>query len=405
MKEKQRKEALRWKAMAGNLEEDRKMLDEQVKDAKKQNKLLKIAIGRLQKEIERGNAEAATEEAQQESIIKHERLLDLLREASSFDAPPQKQAAATAMMAPTESTVGTVGGAAAGLSAHTVPRQYATHNASLVDKSQLTTKRTEVTGTGKRNRTASPYERYRAMGAQTVKFPRFLDVLFESKMSNKELQQEIRGFVQARETAYCNKLQEMRKEIDLEKQLRLRADSQKVNEISEKNELEGVFVDCIEEVRKDMASKRRGPKKPSAQRSAEEAKEFEESLVKLAQLARRRATLDTFTPKDRTNLLDLFVNNEKTLLKIYEALFPHRTSHIADKTRGRPKRAMGSLHGNKSFSISGITGGREDAVMKLLPLARGVSEDEGRGGNASGLSGGATKLPALNISAVGSEER
>ena len=35
MKEKQRKEALRWKAMAGNLEEDRKMLDEQVKDAKK----------------------------------------------------------------------------------------------------------------------------------------------------------------------------------------------------------------------------------------------------------------------------------------------------------------------------------------------------------------------------------
>ena len=35
MKEKQRKEALRWKAMTGNLEEDRKMLDEQVKDAKK----------------------------------------------------------------------------------------------------------------------------------------------------------------------------------------------------------------------------------------------------------------------------------------------------------------------------------------------------------------------------------
>ena len=29
---------------------------------------------------------------------------------------------------------------------------------------------------------------------------------------------------------------------------------------------------------------------------------------------------------DRNNLLDLFVNNERTLLKIYEILFPHRAS-------------------------------------------------------------------------------
>ena len=30
--------------------------------------------------------------------------------------------------------------------------------------------------------------------------------------------------------------------------------------------------------------------------------------------------------RDKCNLLDLFVNNEKTLLKIYEALFPHRAA-------------------------------------------------------------------------------
>lgn len=34
--------------------------------------------------------------------------------------------------------------------------------------------------------------------------------------------------------------------------------------------------------------------------------------------------LTDFTVRDKCNLLDLFVNNEKTLLKIYEALFPHR---------------------------------------------------------------------------------
>lgn len=30
--------------------------------------------------------------------------------------------------------------------------------------------------------------------------------------------------------------------------------------------------------------------------------------------------------KDRCNLIDLFVNNEKTLLKMYEILFPNRVN-------------------------------------------------------------------------------
>lgn len=37
--------------------------------------------------------------------------------------------------------------------------------------------------------------------------------------------------------------------------------------------------------------------------------------------------LSDFTVRDKCNLLDLFVNNEKTLLKIYEALFPHRAAN------------------------------------------------------------------------------
>ena len=34
-----------------------------------------------------------------------------------------------------------------------------------------------------------------------------------------------------------------------------------------------------------------------------------------------------FTSKDKYNLLDLFVNNEKTLLRIYEALFPQKQTY------------------------------------------------------------------------------
>lgn len=54
----------------------------------------------------------------------------------------------------------------------------------------------------------------------------------------------------------------------------------------------------------------------------EEAQEFEQSLVKLAHLSKGKIKISNFSASDKTNLLDLFVNNEKTLLKIFEALFP-----------------------------------------------------------------------------------
>ena len=49
--------------------------------------------------------------------------------------------------------------------------------------------------------------------------------------------------------------------------------------------------------------------------------EFEETLSKLAEMAKGRVKFDEFTQIDRNNLLDLFVNNERTLLKVYEILF------------------------------------------------------------------------------------
>jgi len=48
--------------------------------------------------------------------------------------------------------------------------------------------------------------------------------------------------------------------------------------------------------------------------------------LKLASLAKNRVKIIDFTNKDRGNLLDLFVNNERTLLKIYAILFPHRAT-------------------------------------------------------------------------------
>ena len=58
-----------------------------------------------------------------------------------------------------------------------------------------------------------------------------------------------------------------------------------------------------------------------SEKSVEGNAEFEETLSKLAELAKGRVKFDEFTQVDRNNLLDLFVNNEMTLLRIYEILF------------------------------------------------------------------------------------
>lgn len=91
-------------------------------------------------------------------------------------------------------------------------------------------------------------------------------------------------------------------------------------------------MECIEDVRKDIMKRRlkneitaRGKKGTSAQEE-ENSKEFEDSLMKLASFAKGRIKYEDFNSKDKFNILDLFVNNEKTLVKIYEALFPHRAN-------------------------------------------------------------------------------
>ena len=97
--------------------------------------------------------------------------------------------------------------------------------------------------------------------------------------------------------------------------------------------MESLFVDCVEEVRRNVIKRRLkaeiiGKKKIGKfDENSQEAKEFEESLLKLANLAKERVKLTEFTAHDKNNLLDLFVNNERTLLRIYEILFPKNRGH------------------------------------------------------------------------------
>ena len=55
-------------------------------------------------------------------------------------------------------------------------------------------------------------------------------------------------------------------------------------------------------------------------------REFDESLSKLALLAKKKVKIADFTNADKTNIIDLLVNDERCLMKIYEVLFANRDS-------------------------------------------------------------------------------
>jgi hypothetical protein len=143
--------------------------------------------------------------------------------------------------------------------------------------------------------------------------------------------------------------------------------SKNVNDVIEKGDLENLFVDCVEDVRRNVIKRRLkaeiiGKKKIGKfDENSGEAKEFEESLLKLANLAKDRVKFSEFTTQDRNNLLDLFVNNEKTLLKIYEILFPRKQNaqntnslrQITSLKNSSDTIKFGGMAGRKSEFLGG----------------------------------------------------
>jgi len=99
--------------------------------------------------------------------------------------------------------------------------------------------------------------------------------------------------------------------------------------ISDKNNLEAILVNAIEEVRKNILKRRlrqevlinnRSKSMSSNQRLEEDSKEartFEDSVMKLVQYSRGRVKFEDFTSSDKFHMMELFVTNESILTLIY----------------------------------------------------------------------------------------
>ena len=162
--------------------------------------------------------------------------------------------------------------------------------------------------------------------------------------------------------------------------------------------MEQLFVNCVEDVRKDIIRRRlkaevsarkkmgqsqvtSGIGKANSNRSiyqqqqsvsqmtdmSADAKEFEETLSKLADLAKNRVKFEEFTSVDRSHLLDLFVNNEQTLLKIYEVLFPQPSFKQAQVLKNPSDQIKFNL--NELSARSGL------GINDSITMATGASID------------------------------
>ena len=83
-----------------------------------------------------------------------------------------------------------------------------------------------------------------------------MDLIWQSKMSREGQKIEITNYVQVLETNYTDTIRELKEFIKREEIRNKKLNFEKVNDTVEKSELESLFVECIEEVRKDIMKRR-----------------------------------------------------------------------------------------------------------------------------------------------------
>jgi chromosome segregation ATPase len=163
MREKQRKETLKWRSKAENLDEDCKFLQKQVKETKKQNQLLKLAITRLQYELEnRGEKEGntfLTEAVDENTNMKPDEILELLKR-DNLDSNQLSILEKSNLL---------------DTSANTISLNDISKSKMSYEKSNLSTNR------NKQPTTRTMVSNYLNIPTQNIKYEAFLDTLFSSK--------------------------------------------------------------------------------------------------------------------------------------------------------------------------------------------------------------------------------
>ena len=142
-----------------------------------------------------------------------------------------------------------------------------------------------------------------------------------------------------KENKYVDTIKHLKNQIDNEKKYARSLRADKVNFMTQKNELEEFFLQCIEEVRKDIVKR----KTISSSYSNKRANTGLRKSTSTASMPRSEAAaveanakLDNFTATDKRKVIELLMSNENVLLFLYEKLFPvSNLSQQSTQSRGQ----------------------------------------------------------------------
>lgn len=114
-----------------------------------------------------------------------------------------------------------------------------------------------------------------------------------------------------------NMIWDLRAKLDNERKSAKWTKNDKLNRVIERNELEDFFLECVDEVRKDIVKR----KSTSAQLSVKKNMKKSASS-KAIEADDDDAKLDHYTATDKKKVIELLMSNENVLLFLYEKLFP-----------------------------------------------------------------------------------
>ncbi|CAI2360921.1 unnamed protein product [Moneuplotes crassus] len=169
--------------------------------------------------------------------------------------------------------------------------------------------------------------------------------------SNEQIQEiiEENKKLKENELKYQDRINNLRDKLKQQKMKTIEANSNKVNYFSNRNDLEDFFLNCIEEVKKDI-------KKRREKQDGYQSKKLSRSNSEIVNKNRRikGPKYENFTKTDKKKVIEMLISNEQVLLFLYEHLFPYEIQRpqsvkTLNLQKNRPTSSHPSLTTAQSF--------------------------------------------------------
>lgn len=153
------------------------------------------------------------------------------------------------------------------------------------------------------------------------------DLLSRYKRTDAELFRELESVMERQSKHFEESTRHYKSIISNEKRKMLTFSVMHSSMFSEKSEMENLFLDCVEEVKKEIGHRR--------------AKSLRSQKFPLKSKLIPNQKLEMFSAADKRKILELLISNEQVLIMLYEKLFPYRASQYGspsklDTTEGAP---------------------------------------------------------------------